>query len=108
MAALIGIGTVVATSVGALLGVGLPGRSPLKHELQRQLHGTWSADLIERIEPTVRAAASERRSQHLRRLPELRRTEIVDGTPEIGVIEDVEQIRSRLKSKPLPKFELPP
>jgi hypothetical protein len=64
--------------------------------------------LIQRIEAAILAAASERCSQHLRRLPELRRTQIVDGASEIGVVEDVEKIRSRLKSKPLPEFELPP
>jgi hypothetical protein len=36
------------------------------------------------------------------------RTAIVYGASKIGVVEDVEQIRSRLKRKPLLKFELPP
>ena len=78
-----------------------------EHELQSQLRGPRSADLIERIEAAVLAAASERGSQHLRRLPELRRAQIVDGASEIGVVEDVEKIRARLKSKPLAEFELP-
>ena len=33
---------------------------------------------------------------------------MVDGASKIGVVEDVEKIRSRLKRKPLPEFELPP
>jgi hypothetical protein len=41
-------------------------------------------------------------------LPELRRTEIAEGTPEIGVIEDIEEIPSRLKSKSLVDLELLP
>jgi hypothetical protein len=41
-------------------------------------------------------------------IAESRRTEIVCGASKIGVVEDVEKIRSRLKRKPLPEFELPP
>src|SRR5205085_10523242 len=41
-------------------------------------------------------------------LPEERRGEIVCRRAEVGVVEDVEKIRSRLKSKPLPEFELSP
>ena len=33
---------------------------------------------------------------------------MVYGVSKIGVVEDVEKIRSRLKRKPLPEFELPP
>jgi hypothetical protein len=43
----------------------------------------------------IKAAASERSSQHRGRLPEERRTHVVDGRAEIGVAEDVEKIRSR-------------
>ena len=59
------------------------------------MHGARSPDLIQRIEAAILAAGSQRCSQHLRRLPELRRTQIVDGASEIGVAEDVEKIRSR-------------
>src|SRR5580692_10799239 len=79
-----------------------------EHELQGELHRPRSANLIKRIQAAVLAAASERCPQHLRRLAELRRTEIVDGASEVGVVEDIEKIRSRLKSKPLPDSELPP
>jgi len=41
-------------------------------------------------------------------LAELRRAEEVDRAAEIGVIEDVEEIGARLKSKPLGEVELPP
>jgi len=41
-------------------------------------------------------------------LAELRRAEEVDRAAEIGVIEDVEEVGARLKSKPLGEVELPP
>src|SRR4029077_2056868 len=37
---------------------------------QSQLHRARSANLVQRIEAAILAAASKRRSQHLRRLPE--------------------------------------
>ena len=40
-------------------------------------------------------------------MSELGRAEVVDGASEIGVVEDVEKIRSGLKGKPLVEFELP-
>src|SRR5580692_4173525 len=78
-----------------------------EQELQGQLHRARSANLIQRIETAILAAGSKRCSQHLRRLPELWRTHVVDGRTEVGVVEDVEQIRSCLKRKPLAQFELP-
>jgi hypothetical protein len=39
-------------------------------ELQRQLHGSRSADLIQRIEAAILAVTSRRCARHLRRLPE--------------------------------------
>jgi DNA-binding NtrC family response regulator len=44
----------------------------LEKKLQSPLHRSRAADLIQRIEAAVLAAASERRSEHLRRLAELR------------------------------------
>ncbi len=38
----------------------------------------------------------------------MRRAEEVDRAAEIGMIEDVEEIGARLKSKPLGEVELPP
>ena len=64
--------------------------------------------MIQRIEAAILAAASERCSQHLGRLAEEGRSEVVDRGSEVGVVEDVEKIRSRLKREPLPEFELPP
>src|SRR5271165_6385033 len=79
-----------------------------EHQFQGQLGRSRAADLIQRIEAAVLAAAAQRSSQHLRRLPEQRRAHIVDGAAEIGVVEDVEKIRPRLEGKPLAEFELPP
>ena len=41
-----------------------------EQKLQGQLRRAWSADLIQRIEATILAAATQRGSQHLRRLAE--------------------------------------
>src|SRR5438105_4412474 len=79
-----------------------------EQKLQRQLRRARAADLIQRIEAAILAAAPQGRSQHLGRLAEKRRRQIVCRWAEIGVVEEVEKIRSRLKSKPLPEFELPP
>ena len=79
-----------------------------KQKLEGELGGARAADLIQRIEAATLAAASERGSEHLSGLPEERRAEIVCGRAKIGVVEDVEKIRSRLKRKPLPELELPP
>ncbi len=43
-----------------------------EYNLQGQLRRPRAADLIQRIEAAILTAASERRSQHLRRLPEQR------------------------------------
>ena len=80
----------------------------LENQLQGQLRRARAADLIQRIEAASLAAASQRGSQHLGRLAEERRTHVVGRRAEVGVVEDVEKIRARLKRKPLPEFELPP
>jgi len=49
-----------------------------------QLRRALAADLIQRIETAILAAASERRSWHLCPLREERRTQIVDGASRIG------------------------
>jgi hypothetical protein len=77
-----------------------------EHKLQRQLRRSRAADLKQRTETTL-AAASERSSQHLCGLAELRRTQIVNRRREIRVIENVEEICSRLQGNPLSEFELP-
>ena len=64
--------------------------------------------MIQRIEAATLAAKAEGGSQHLSRLTELRRTQIVHGRTEIRVVEEVEKIASRLQRKPLAEAELPP
>ena len=53
-------------------------------QFQSQLRRAWAADLIQRIEAAILAAASERGSQHPRRLTEERGTEVVWGGPKLG------------------------
>jgi len=68
-----------------------------KLQLQRQLRRPRAADLIQRIEASILAAAAERGAQHLCRLAEQRRGHVVSRRSEVGVVEDVKQIRARLK-----------
>ena len=80
----------------------------LELELEGELDGAGAADLVEGAEAATLPATAERAGQHLGGLAELRRAEEVDRAAEIGVIEDVEEIDARLKSKPLGEVELPP
>ena len=80
----------------------------LELELEGELDGAGAADLVKGAEAAALPATAQRASQHLRGLAELRRAEVVDRAAEIGVIEDVEEIGARLKSKPLGEVELPP
>ena len=57
-------------AAGEQEGVGLVKPPYLELKLKSQLHGSRSANLIQRIEAATLGAASERRSQHLSRLPE--------------------------------------
>jgi hypothetical protein len=66
-------------------------------ELEGELDRARSADLVQRIEAAALAAAAQGIVEHHRGLPELRRTELVDRAAEVRVIQDVEEIPSRLK-----------
>ena len=65
-----------------------------------------ASDLVERIQSAVLAAASERGSEHLRRLAEVRRGEVVDGASEIGVVEEVEEVGAGLEGEAFVEAEL--
>jgi hypothetical protein len=81
-------------------------RSKLK--FKRQLDRTRSANLIEGVEASALAAASQVVVQHHRRLTELSGiTQVVDRAAKIGVVEDVEKIRPCLKDNGLGESELP-
>jgi hypothetical protein len=76
-----------------------------EEELHGHLHRSRAADLVQRIESAAAAARSRRCSQHLRRLPELRRSEVVDGASEIRMVEDIEEVGARLQCEALAQFE---
>lgn len=78
-----------------------------KLKLKCQLDRARSADLIEGVEAAALAPCAQIVIQHLRGLPELRGTEVVDRATEVRVIENVEEIISRLKRNPFCKAELP-
>jgi hypothetical protein len=68
-----------------------------EQQLQRQLHRARAADLVERVKSAALAAAAQPGVQRLRRVSELRRTQVVDGAAEVRVVEDVEEIASETK-----------
>ena len=63
----------------------------LKAELQRKLHRSRPADLVQGIEATGSAAGAERSAEHLG-LAEQRRDHIIDPTAEVRAVEDVEEV----------------
>lgn len=73
----------------------------------RELDRARAADLVERVKASALAAAAERSRQHLCRLPELWRAQVVRRGAEVGVVEDVEEISSSLEREPIEKVELP-
>src|SRR5215471_16158536 len=75
-------------------------------ELEGELDRARAADLIQRIEAAALASASKRVIQHHRGFPELRRAQVVDRASEIGMVEDVEEIASRLKRHSFCESEL--
>jgi len=77
-----------------------------KLKFKSQLDRARSADLVQRIEAAALATGSEVVVQHLRGLAELGRGEKVDWITEVRMIQDIEEIASRLKRKPLGKAEL--
>lgn len=66
-------------------------------DLESKLYGSRSSDLVQRVEPAVLAAGPEVVRQCHRRLAEEGRGEIVDGSSKVGMVEEVEDVRSRLK-----------
>ena len=59
-----------------------------------------TADLVQRIEAAGLTAAAGGGSGHLRRLAEKRRIHVAHERAEVGVVEDVEEIRARPAAGP--------
>ncbi len=79
---------------------------PLELHFRRELDRARAADLVQRIQAAVLTATSEVVVQHLRRLSELGRAQIVDRATEVRVVKKVEEIASELKVKFLSESEL--
>src|SRR5215472_2938995 len=75
-------------------------------ELEGELDRARSANLVQRIEAAALATASEIVVEHHRSLPELRRAEVIDGASEVRVIQNVEEISSRLERESFGESEL--
>src|SRR5262245_59294683 len=68
-------------------------------QLKRELDGTRSANLIERIEATINATArAQAVRQCLRRTAEQGTGQEVDGTAEVRMVRDVEELRLEAQS----------
>jgi hypothetical protein len=68
-------------------------------QFQGKLDRARSADLVKRIEAAALAATSQVVVQHLRDLTKLRRDEEVYRVAEVRMIQDIEEIASRLNRK---------
>ena len=64
----------------------------LKHELQRQLTRTRSANLEQRVKAAVYAAGPETVRQRLRRAAKEGAGQAVGGISEVWVVQDVEEL----------------
>src|SRR5215469_4381138 len=78
-----------------------------KREPQGELDRARTANLVQRIETAVCAARTQTARQRLRRMAEERAAERVVGRTEIGMIENVEELRSEPQVPPLGERKLP-
>jgi len=69
-------------------------------ELEGEVDGAGAADLVEGVEAAALATTAEIVVQHLRRLPELRRAQVVDRAAEVWVVEDVEALGAKRSPTP--------
>jgi len=63
--------------------------------------------LIERVETTIRSARSQAAGQRLRRLAEERVGQVVVGSAEVRVVEEVEELAPETKAQLLREVKLP-
>jgi len=85
---------------------GVTGNSS-KLKFEGQLDRAGAADLIQRVEAAVGAAGPQTVRQRLRRAAEQGAGQDAGGIAEVGVIEDVEELRSEAKPHFLGYAELP-
>ena len=81
----------------------------LKLPFQRKLSRAWTTDLIERIESSTKAAVAKRPPIHLGGDTKWSAgSKAAAHRAEIGMIEDIEEIRSELKVNTIGEVELAP
>lgn len=71
----------------------------LELELEGELDGARAADLVEGVETAIGAAGAEAACERLGRLAKERAGQAVVGVPEVGVIEDVEELGTETKTE---------
>ena len=76
-------------------------------ELEGELDGAGAADLVEGVEAAVGAARAETAGQCLGRLAEERAGQAVAGVPEVGVIEDIEELGTEAQAQLLRQRKAP-
>ena len=69
-----------------------PACSELK--LKSELDRPRSANLVERVETTIRATGPQAAGERLRRVAEQRASQVVIGIAEVWVVKDIEELRS--------------
>src|ERR1700682_4742842 len=73
----------------------------LEKEFERKLHGSWTALLV------LRTYSSQTLVQHLRRLPERRRSERRIDVSKIRVIEQIERLSAELERETFIQRDVP-
>ena len=76
-----------------------------KLKLESELHRPRAADLVQRVEAAIEAAAAEVVVQHLS-TGRIAESSVIDRAAEVWVIEDVEEVASELKANPLGEVKL--
>jgi hypothetical protein len=78
----------------------------LELQLERELDRARASDLVEGVEAAELATGTEVVVEHLRRLAELRKAQIIDRAAEVRVVQDVEEVASELQRKSFGEAEL--
>jgi hypothetical protein len=76
-------------------------------ELEGELDGAGATDLVEGVETTIGVAGAQEARQHLRRMVKEGAGQAVVGVPEVGVIEDIEELGTEAQAQLLRQRKAP-
>src|SRR5713226_2747423 len=76
-------------------------------ELEGELDGAGTADLVKGVEAAIGAAGTQAAGQRLRRVSKQGTGQAVVGIAEVGVVEDIEELGPETESHLLSEAKLP-